>query len=290
MRFFDCHSHWATPTAHIWRTETQMARQEKIWKTQGRYWSEDEMMAAMRAAHARVILDLSFVKFLPIEEIRRYHDYAFAMQRANPDVIFGHWIQLDPRRGQESLSEFRRALDAKAGFIGLAVMGQALVPATDSAWDPFYGMAMEAKSPVMLLVGLTGIGQGARGGEGVILDHGHPRHVDMVAARFPEMDILAARPAWPWQDDMIAVLLHKANVHYELHGWGPKQLTPSLKKEIGTRLQDRVMLGCDFPVLMYDKVVADWQSLGYSDAVLEKIFHRNAEAYFRAPEPTVETA
>ena len=37
-----------------------------------------------------------------------------------------------------------------------------------------------------------------------------------------ELKILAGRPAWPWQDDMLAVLLHKSNVQYELHGWSPK--------------------------------------------------------------------
>ena len=77
---------------------------------------------------------------------------------------------------------------------------------------------------------------------GVVLDDGHPRHVDRVAARYPELKILAGRPAWPWQDDMIAVLLHKGNIRYELHGWSPKYFTPALKKEIGGRLQDRIML------------------------------------------------
>ena len=33
---------------------------------------------------------------------------------------------------------------------------------------------------------------------------------------------------------MIAVLLHKANVHYEVHGWSPKYFTPG--PEEGDRL------------------------------------------------------
>jgi predicted TIM-barrel fold metal-dependent hydrolase len=280
MRIFDCHSHWATQKAHIWRTPDDMARQETIWGTQGRYYTEREMMDYMRKHGARVILDLSFVKFLPIDEMREFHDYAFAMQRANPDVIFGHWIQVDPRRGKEVLLEFRRALSADAGFVGLAVMGQSTVPPDDPAWDPFYKLAIDTRTPAMILVGLTGMGQGVRGGYGVILDHGHPRHVDTVAARYPDLDVLAARPAWPWQDEMIAVLLHKKNVSYELHGWSPRRLTPELKREIGRRLHDRIMIGCDFPVLTYEKVVTAWQSLGYTEEVLEKILYRNAEAYF----------
>jgi predicted TIM-barrel fold metal-dependent hydrolase len=129
---------------------------------------------------------------------------------------------------------------------------------------------------------LTGIGQGQPGGNGIILDDGHPRHIDRVAARYPDLKILAARPAWPWQDDLIAIMLHKPNVTCELHGWGPRQFSPALKKEIQGRFRDRVMFGCDFPVLRYEKVIKDWHSEGYTEDVLEKVIYANAERYFGA--------
>jgi len=132
----------------------------------------------------------------------------------------------------------------------------------------------------MILTGLTGIGQGLPGGKGIVLDDGHPKYIDRVAAKFPALRILAARPAWPWQDDMLAILLHKPNVSYELHGWGPKQFTPALKKEISKRMQDRVMFGCDFPVLRYEKVIEDWKAEGYSEEVVNKVLFQNAENYF----------
>ncbi len=281
MKFFDCHSHWATERGHIFRTPEELARQEKIWRTKGRYWSEEEMILTMRDNEACAIMDLAWTRDFTIEEIRKYHDYAFEVTRRNRDVIFGHWLLFDPRRTQESLDEYRRARDADAGFIGFSISGSSTgVPASHPLWFPFYELAIETKAPVIMMTGLTGIGQGTRGGYGMILDHNHPRHVDFVAATYPELNILAARPAYPWQDEMVAVLLHKANVSYELHGWGPRRLPKSLIRDIGTRLQDRVMIGCDFPVLEYPKVSADWASLGLSDAVLQKLMHRNAERYF----------
>src|SRR6185437_3340305 len=176
---------------------------------------------------------------------------------------------------------------AKAGFIGFGIIGQAAhrLPASDPIWDPFYKTSIDANIPVLIHCGLTGIGQGLPGGRGIVLDHGHPRHIDMVAARFPELKILAGRPAYPWQDEMIAIILHKPNVKYELHGWSPKHYTPSLKKEIRGRLRDRIMFGCDFPVLRYERVIADWRAEGYSEEVLEGVFHRNAEAYFPGAKP-----
>jgi uncharacterized protein len=281
MKIFDCHSHWGTERGYIFRTEEQLAQQEKIWKTKVTFLSDEEMVAYFRKNNAKVILDLSFTKFLPIGEMREHHDHAFAVQRANPDAIFGHWLQFQPHRVLESIREFDRAMAANAGFIGLCVNGQVTrVPPSDPLWEPFYQLAIEADRPVMILTGLTGIGQGLPGGDGYQLDHGHPRHIDAVAARYPQLKILAARPAYPWQDDMLAILTHKPNVTYELHGWGPRQYSPSLKKALAGRLQDRVMFGCDFPVLRYEKVIEDWQSEGYSAELLQKVLYRNAETYF----------
>ena len=96
-KLFDCHSHWGTKRGYLFRTEAELAQQEKIWKTKATFWSEDEMADYFRQNNVRTILDLSFTKFLPIEEIRAHHDYAFEFQRKHPDVVFGHWLQFDPR-------------------------------------------------------------------------------------------------------------------------------------------------------------------------------------------------
>ena len=283
MRIFDCHSHWSTKKGYIFRTEEELASQERIWNTKAEYQTEDEMADYFRANNVRVVLDLAWIAMakMPIEEMREYHDYTFEVQRQHSDVVFGHWLNFDPRLGKPAIDEFERALGADAGFVGFGVFGQGYgVPPSDPLWDPFYKASIDADVPILVHTGLTGIGQGFPGGHGLIQDHGHPRHVDYVAARFPELNILAARPSWPWQDEMIAVLLHKSNVHYELHGWSPKHLTDALKREIGGRLQDRVMFGCDYPVLKYEMMVDRWRSIGYSEEVLEKVLHRNAEAYF----------
>lgn len=282
MKIFDCHSHWATEKGYIFRTEAERAQQEKVWRTPFRLFGEDEQAEYFRKNNVRVILDISWIKELPLEEMRPYHDYVFDVQQKHRDVIFGQWLQFDPKRhGKAALQEFQRCVDKQAGFVALNINGQVTgVPASDPSWDPFYEASIDAGLPVMIMCGLTGIGQGHPGGRGIRLDDGHPRHIDDVAARYPNLRVLAARPGWPWQDDMIAILLHKANVSYELHGWGPKQFTPALKKEIRGRMQDRIMFGCDFPVLRYEKVIADWQAEGYPPEVLEKVLHANAERYF----------
>jgi hypothetical protein len=72
------------------------------------------------AGHPRSRLD----EVPAIPEMREYHDYAFEVQRRHPDVIFGHWIILDPRKGQEAVKELERASPPGPGFVGLAISGQ----------------------------------------------------------------------------------------------------------------------------------------------------------------------
>jgi len=283
MRIIDCHSHWATPGRSLMRTPDDWHFAKQVWGAEKVEMSDEEQAAYMRANNARSIMDLSYTKELPIEEMRLHHDYALDYQRRFPDVILGHWLQFQPWRAEESLEEFERVRAAAPGFIGLAVNGQSTgVPASDPSWDPFYRRSIDHGLPVMILCGLTGIGQGHPGGKGIVIENGHPRYIDQVAARYPELRVLAARPAYPWQDEMIAVMLHKGNVSYELHGWGPRQFAPQLKKEIGRRFQDRIMWGCDFPALRFEKVLEDWKSEGYTDAVLQKVLHDNAASYFGA--------
>ena len=284
MRLFDCHSHWSTRRGYVFQSKEAQDSQRRIWGTEPQFETEDEMAATLRKNNVRAMMDIAFPAFspTPLEEIQALHDYSFEVQRRHPDVIFGHWLTFDPRIGAAGIKEYERCVAANAGFIGFGIIGQARhgFPPSDPIWDPFYKVSIDADIPVLIHTGLTGIGQGFPGGDGIVLDHGHPRHIDAVAAKFPKLKILAGRPAYPWQDEMIAILLHKANIHYELHGWSPKTFSPALKKEIGGRMQDRIMFGCDYPVLKHEMMVDRWRGLGYSEEILEKVFFRNAEAYF----------
>ena len=132
---------------------------------------------------------------------------------------------------------------------------------------------------MLIFVGYTGLGAGLPGGGGIILDHCHPRHLDIVAATNPKLKILAGRPAWPWQTEMIAVLLHKPNVWCELHGWSPKYFTPELKREISGRLRRKFMFGADYPLFTYERLERDWRSLEFPDDVLADVFVNNAQKF-----------
>src|SRR5262249_36136126 len=173
-----------------------------------------------------------------------------------------------------------RCLPAAPGCGGLGGRGWGSTAPAAAPWcEPLYRLCADARAPVLIMVGTTGLGAGQPGGGGVRLDASHPRHLDEVAARHPELILVASRPAWPWQTEMIAILLHKTSVWYELHGWSPRYFAAGLKLEISRRLADRVMFGADYPLLGYERLLADWKSEGYAEDVLNRVLRRNAEAF-----------
>lgn len=279
MTIIDMHSHWGTRRGYPLQTQEELAQQQATWNSPPAYHTEEEMAAHLRANDVRAILDFGFAKFRPLEDMRALHDYAFDTERAHRDAILGHWFHIDPSAGADGVRELRRCIDKRIGFVGYAISASLSPPASDPAYAPYYGLCIEAGIPVLIFVGTTGLAAGLPGGGGIILDHCHPRHLDWVAAHYPRLQIVAARPGWPWQAETIAVLMHKRNIWYELHGWSPKYHTADLKHEIPRRLKDRILFGGDYPLFSYERLVRDWRAEGYSEAILEKVFHRNAEDF-----------
>ncbi len=281
MKLFDLHSHWGTQRGYVLQTAEELARQQQTWGSTPRYDTEEEMAAYFRKNGVRTLLDFGFTKSMTLEQVRPFHDYAIETQQRFPDAIFGNWLQIDPRLGRAGADEMRRCIAESAGFIGYCVSAAGMgFVASDPIYDPFYEVSLETGRPVLVLVGYTGSGAGIPGGKGVKLELCHPRYVDELAIRYPTLKIVTGRPAWPWQDEMIAVMLHKPNVWAELHGWSPKYLTEPLRRDIARRLKKRVMFGADYPLFRYERLVDDWRNLGFDEETLEGVFHRNAETLF----------
>jgi hypothetical protein len=286
MKMIDIHSHWGTKRGYTLRTPEELAQQKKTWNSEPKYATEDEMAAYFRQSGVRAVLDFGFTKFMPLEEAKPFHDYGFETQRAHPDAILGHWVHIDPHTGAAGVRELRRCIEHAPEFIGFAVSGSGTGPASDPAWTPFYELCIEARIPALIFVGTTGLGAGLPGGGGILLDDCHPRHLDYVAAKFPQLTIVAARPGWPWQTETIAVLMHKRNIWYEVHGWSPKYFAQDLKHEIPRRLRERVMFGADYPLFTYERLVRDWRGEGFADDVLADVFLHNAERFLAQVKPT----
>jgi predicted TIM-barrel fold metal-dependent hydrolase len=205
------------------------------------------------------------------------NDYVAAMQKRHPQRIIHSWAAVDPFKGEAAIKEAKHAIQdlGMLGFHFHPIMGHYAV--NDQRLYPLFEVINELRVPVMIDVGTTGMGAGMPGGMGARLRHAHPLAVDDLAADFPNLTILAAHPGWPWVDEMTAVAMHKGNVFWEVSGWAPKYFPGQLKTDIRGRLKDKIIFGSDYPSLPYARLLREWGELGYSDEIMEGVFHRNAE-------------
>ena len=194
-----------------------------------------------------------------------------------PDVFIGGWAMIDPWRGKAAVRELERCIK-ELGLMGLKFQAaaQAFFP-NDRRFYPLYEKCVELKIPVSFHTGTTGLGAGMPGGNGIRLAYVKPvPYIDDVAADFPELTVVMIHPAWPWHEEQIAVLLHKANVYADLSGWAPKYFPESIKREVNGRLQDKFMFGSDYPEIPPKRWLEEFEA-GYKPEVVEKVLYKNAQ-------------
>ena len=94
------------------------------------------------------------------------------------------------------------------------------------------------------------------------------------------MTIIAAHPGWPWQEELIGVVMHKKNIHVDTSGYLAEQLPEIFQRAICGRLQDKALFGTDFPYVDLKRALNSFEKLGLKDAVKEKILYSNSQALF----------
>jgi hypothetical protein len=205
------------------------------------------------------------------------NDYVAEAVTKYPDVFIG-FASVDPWKGAKAVSELERAVKT-LGLRGLKChpIAQGFYP-NDRQFYPLWETCSALKIPLLLHTGMTGVGAGVSGGNGLKLKYAQPiPYIDDIAADFPNLTIIGAHPSWPWQEEMLAVAVHKTNVYIDLSGWSPKYFPPSLVQHANTRLQDRILFGSDYPFLTPERWLADFEKAGFKPEVHEKILLLNAK-------------
>jgi predicted TIM-barrel fold metal-dependent hydrolase len=204
------------------------------------------------------------------------NDFIAGCVRAHPEAFLG-FASVDPHKGVAATTELERAV-RDLGLRGLKLhpTAQGFRP-DDRVVYPVFETADALGIPVTIHTGTTGLGAGMPGGGQMHLELSRPIYVDAVAADFPNLQIVMAHPAWPWQDEQLAVALHKPNTWIDLSGWSPRRFAPDLVRNIKGPLQDRVLFGTDYPFLSHEQWLTAWDTLDVPDAVTQKVLLRNAQ-------------
>jgi predicted TIM-barrel fold metal-dependent hydrolase len=247
---------------------------ERYFRTEVPVRTVDEMAAEMEADGVAAVLlawDAQTHSGLPPVT----NDHVASCVAAHPERFIG-FASVDPWKGNWAIGELRRAV-GELGLVGLKLhpSAQAFEP-NDRRFYPLWQTAGELGIPVLFHTGTTGLGAGLAGGGGVKLRMSDPMLLDDVAADFPDLQIVGAHPSWPWQDQMLAITTHKANVWIDLSGWSPRKWSPALTQAVLGPLQDRCLFGTDYPFLRFPKWLEAFRSHEPSAEVERKVLLGNA--------------
>jgi predicted TIM-barrel fold metal-dependent hydrolase len=207
---------------------------------------------------------------------RRYPNEEVAEKAAaNSDVLIP-FASIDPAKGKAGAREARRLVRdfGVRGFKFHPSM-QGFFPNDRSAYVLYEAIA-ESGLPALFHTGQTGIGSGMAGGNGIRLKYSNPMFLDDVAVDFPDMPIILAHPSFPWQEEALAVAQHKPNIYIDLSGWSPKYFPPILVRYANSLLKHKVLFGSDWPVILPDRWLRDFEKLEIKADVRPLILKENA--------------
>jgi len=203
------------------------------------------------------------------------NDYFADCVRRWPET-FTAFGNIDPWKGAAALNELERVKDLGLKGLKFHPSTQQFYP-NDPRFYPLWEKAQQLGLIVLFHSGTTGVGAGRPGGVGVKLAFARPiPYMDDVAADFPGRTIVLAHPAWPWQEEQLAMLVHKPNVYMDLSGWSPRYFQPSLITYANFMISDKVLFGSDYPAITPDRWLRDFESAPFNDDVRPKILRENA--------------
>ena len=215
------------------------------------------------------LADASRIRAAPVDLTTRYADYRATARDCDLAICFGGkakmagvwvndqdvatYIQQDPTRliGFLSLDPTQPGWqeELEFGHQELRLKGIKLMPMyagffpQDSTLDPLWSYAQKHGLPVLLHTGTTFVSQGP-------IETTLPRHLDVVARRYPEVKIIMAHLGHPYEGECVAVIRKHPNVFADVSAlhYRPWQLFHSLMLVHEYGVWNKLLFGTDFPI------------------------------------------
>lgn len=198
---------------------------------------------------------------------------------AHPRQLIG-FLSVDPTQDgwQRELRHGHEALGLKG--IKLLSMYAGFQP-DDERLDPLWKYASQHDLPVLLHTGTTFVSQAP-------LDCTLPRHLDRVAIRFPDVKLILAHLAHPYEGECIAVIRKHPNAYADISAlhYRPFQLYHSLMLVQEYGVWDKLLFGTDYPFTSVRATIEGLRGLNrmlegtalprLNEAEIEGLIHRDA--------------
>lgn len=198
------------------------------------------------------------------EAVRRWPDRLVGIGTADPYT---------PDGVMAAVEDLRRQVEV-LGFRGLKMEPFLLdKEPTEAQWYPLYAACVDLGVAVQFQVGNTG--------PPTYSSHtGRPLLIDRIAVDFPELHIVAGHIGWPWTEEMLAIAWKHPNMWIDTSAHLPKHFPDSFVHFLRTFGSDKCIWASDWPILDFERPLAQLDTLELSPEVTRKFLHDNAVAAF----------
>jgi predicted TIM-barrel fold metal-dependent hydrolase len=151
----------------------------------------------------------------------------------------------------------------------------------DERLDPLWRYASKYQLPVLLHTGTTFVAKAP-------IDCTLPRHLDVVARRYPDVKMILAHLGHPYESETVVVIRKHPNLYADISAliYRPWQLFHSLMLVHEYNVWDKLLFGTDYPVTTVAEAVAGLRSLvdvkidrfTLPSDQIEQLIHRDALA------------
>ncbi len=174
--------------------------------------------------------------------------------------------------------------DMTEGHKGLGLKGIKILPMyagfrpDDPRIDPLWRYATENGLPVLLHTGTTFVAQAP-------LECTLPRHIDVVATRFPNVKIIMAHLGHPYEGECVVTIRKHPNVYADISAlhYRPWQFYNSLMLVQEYGVWNKLLFGTDYPFTTVDATIAGLHSLNrmLEGTALPRLDTKQIEAMIR---------
>jgi predicted TIM-barrel fold metal-dependent hydrolase len=223
-------------------------------------------------------VDKAIVFGLASEGADSPNDATAEFVRAYPDKLIG-FLSVHPR-DPHCLAEIERGVsDLGLKGIKLGPNYQNFDPLGEDAFR-VYKRAQELGLPIVFHTGTSPV-------QMADLDYAHPRHFDRVAIAFPDLKMVLAHMAHPWQATTIAVIRKHPNVYADVSAlfYRPWSFYNCMLLAEEWGVQHKLLFGSDYMVTTPqenldalrnpNRIVEGTHLPRISEAAMEEIIHRD---------------
>jgi uncharacterized protein len=169
------------------------------------------------------------------------NDYVAQYAARHPDQVIG-FASVNPVESG-ACAELERAI-TKLGLRGLKLgpIYQRFDPCDKERAYPVYEQCAHYRIPILFHMGTTYV----RGGQ---LEWSKPAHLEKVALDFPDLKMVVAHLAHPWEGEAIALIRRQPNVFADISAlyYRPWQFYNSMRLAYEYKVTYKLLFGTDFP-------------------------------------------